>query len=138
MKSLLLLATAALAAFSQTSVTSGQVRTAAAPVTYRVFAFDSSGRSALLTLGAGVDVANGVISVKPGAVTVSVSLASTTLARAVDGTYPAVTGAVVYTRNGLLLLDGVDYAIVGGRLTPTTGWGLDDQVVARAVIVTAQ
>ena len=123
---------------AQTGVTPSQVRTAAATPAYRLFAFDAAGRATLVTLGAGLEISNGVITSKPAAVSATVSLSTVPLSRAADGTYPAQSGAVVYTRNGLLILEGVDYTLAAGRLTPVGAWATDDQVVARRVDVTVQ
>ena len=87
-----------------------------------------------------MEIAGGVITSKPPAVTVTVSSTATALSRGADGTYPAISGAVVYTRNGLLILEGVDYTIAGGKITPNpvAPWAPDDQVVARRVDVVVQ
>lgn len=59
------------------------------------------------------------------------------VSRGADGTYPAVSGALMYTRNGLVLTEGADYSISSSRLIPSIPWLATDKIIARKIEISS-
>lgn len=127
MKLLLLITTLALSA--QTRLPIDQLK--GLPGEVRLLALDAAGKPITLTLGEGVEIADGKIRMKAIPVPSGYVLIKSeyTLVRAEDGTYSASKEDSIY-RNGLLMSAGSDYTLVNGRVRPAEPWPATDMIAA--------
>ncbi len=132
MSRLLVSLAAALTLSGQSAVRLDQVRAAPATVV-RVLGADANGRIVLLELGPGVAiVGNRITAAAPPAVDV---------VQAVERLVPDGAGAFVarpgatYSRNGLRLIEGIDYTITGAVFRPIWPWTDDDLFAAHLITI---
>lgn len=89
----------------------------------KLMAVDARGRLVALTVGPGIEISGTELRA------VSTPRVPVVLTRAPNGTYSFAGGMAVF-RNGVLQLQGPDYAVAVGVLTPVLPWSADDLVSA--------
>jgi hypothetical protein len=113
---------AVIPAWAQTRLNVDQLA-AGATSPLRIMAMDSRGRLTALSVGDGIEISGTELRA------VASPRVPVVLARAPNGAYSFVGGMGVF-RNGVLQMQGIDYSVSVGVLTPVLPWSADDIVSA--------